>query len=225
MNRQIKRQINRKTATKLLLVQWARFQNICIRLEGSTLFTGVNGSGKSTILDAMTYLLTGNTQFNKAAKDRDRTVLAYVRGDTRSNGDKRYLRTGEVVSYIAMEFWSPVEQSHLVVGVCIESANETSQRGSWFICRDAGIDDMNFVRTEGQTMKITPRNELSVKGSVLRSADFLGRDRGVEQLLRALGLRCNAAKYRSKLVKMMAFNPENNIDQFIQECVLEPGAV
>ena len=53
--------MNRKTATKLLLVQWARFQNECIRLEGSTLLTGVNGSGKSTVLDAMTYLLTGNT--------------------------------------------------------------------------------------------------------------------------------------------------------------------
>ena len=64
--------MNRKTATKLLLVQWARFQNECIRLEGSTLLTGVNGSGKSTVLDGMTYLLTGNTQFNKAAKDRDR---------------------------------------------------------------------------------------------------------------------------------------------------------
>ncbi len=219
------RQINRKTATKLLLVQWSRFQNICIRLEGSTLFTGVNGSGKSTILDAMTYLLTGNTQFNKAARDRDRTVLAYVRGDTRSNGDKRYLRTGEVVSYIAMEFWSPLEQSRLVAGVCIESPNETTQRGSWFICRDTGIEDMNFVQTDGRTLKITPRGGLSVCGRLLRSADFLGRDRGVEQLLRALGLRCSAAKYRSKLVKMMAFNPENNIDQFIRECVLEPGRV
>ena len=75
---------NRKTATKLLLVQWSRFQHVCIELEGSTLFTGVNGSGKSTVLDAMTYVLTGNTQFNKAAKDKDRTVKGYVRGDTKS---------------------------------------------------------------------------------------------------------------------------------------------
>ena len=40
-----------------------------------------------------------------------------------------------------------------------------------------------------------------------------------------MGLRCDALKYRSKLLKMMAFHPENNIDQFIQECVLEPGKV
>ncbi len=216
---------NRKTATKLLLVQWARFQRICVNLEGSTLITGVNGSGKSTILDAMTYLLTGNTQFNKAAKDRDRTVLAYVRGDTRSNGPARYLRSGEVVSYVAMEFWSPVDNAFLVAGVCVESANETTHKSSWFICRDARMDQINFTRTEGKMLRITPRNELAVKGQVMRSAEFLGKDRGVEQVLRALGLRCDVAKYRSKLVKMMAFNPENNIDQFIQACVLEQGEV
>ena len=217
--------MNRKTATKLLLVQWARIQNECIRLEGSTLLTGVNGSGKSTVLDAMTYLLTGNTQFNKAAKDRDRTVIGYVRGDTKSNGTERYLRTGEVISYIAMEFWSPLEQSFLVAGVCMESDNEIACRSSWFICRDARIDEINFTSTEGKRIRFTPKNELAVRGEKLRSAEFLGKERGVEQVLRALGLRCDASKYRSKLLKMMAFNPENNIDQFIQDCVLEPGRV
>lgn len=218
-------QINRKTATKLLIVQWSRFQELCVNLKGSTLFTGVNGSGKSTILDAMTYLLTGNTQFNKAAKDRDRTVLAYVRGDTKSNGPSRYLRSGQVISYIAMEFWSPAENAFLVAGVCVESANETSQKSSWFVCQNAKIEQINFTRQEGNLLRISPRNELSVNGQCLKSADFFGRDRGVEQILRALGLRCDVLKYRSKLLKMMAFHPENNIDQFIQECVLEPGKV
>lgn len=218
-------QMNRKTATKLLMVQWSRFQRLCVNLEGSTLFTGVNGSGKSTILDAMTYLLTGNRQFNKAAKDRDRTVLAYVRGDTKSNGPARYLRSGEVISYIAMEFWSPVENQYLVVGVCIESANETAQKSSWFICRDTKMEQIYFTKKEGNLLKIFPKNELSVKGQTMKSSDFWNRDRGTEQILRALGLRCDIEKYRSKLLKMMAFDPQNNIDQFIQECVLEPGKV
>ena len=58
---------NRKSATGLLLIQWSRFSHLNIKLEGSTLITGVNGTGKSTVLDAITYLLTGNTQFNIAA--------------------------------------------------------------------------------------------------------------------------------------------------------------
>ena len=59
----------------------------------------------------------------------------------------------------------------------------------------------------------------------MKLSSFMGRDRGTEAVLRALGLRVDAAKYRTKLLKMMAFNPENNIDQFIQDCVLEPGKV
>ncbi|MEY8395581.1 SbcC/MukB-like Walker B domain-containing protein [Lachnospiraceae bacterium 45-P1] len=217
--------MNRKTATKLLLVQWSRFQNECIRLEGSTLFTGVNGTGKTTILDAMTYLLTGNTQFNKAAKDRDRTVSAYVRGDTKSNGAERYLRKGELVSYIVMEFWSPVENNYMLIGVCIDSANDLSYNSGWFICRNARMEQKDFAVAENKTIRFTPRNELVVDGRKMKPADFMGRDKGVEQVLRALGLRCDAGKYRSKLLKMMAFNPENNIGQFIQESVLEPGKV
>lgn len=217
---------NRKTATKLLLVQWSRFQNVCIRLEGSTLFTGVNGSGKSTILDAMTYLLTANTQFNKAAKDRDRTVKGYVRGDTKSNGAMRYLRQGQIVSYVAMEFWSPSEQENMVIGVCIESQDEVSNpTSSWFICKNAKIEDINFTNIDGKNLYVTPKSLLQLKGIRMKSAEFMGRDRGTEQIVRALGLRCEVSKYRSKLIKMMAFNPENNIDQFIAECVLEPGTV
>ena len=49
--------MNRKSAKKLLMVQWSRFQNVCIELEGSTLVTGVNGSGKSTLLRTMAGLL------------------------------------------------------------------------------------------------------------------------------------------------------------------------
>lgn len=217
---------NRKTATKLLLVQWSRFQNVCIRLEGSTLFTGVNGSGKSTILDAMTYVLTGNTQFNKAAKDRDRTVKGYVRGDTKSNGAMRYLRQGQIISYVAMEFWSPSEQENMVIGVCIESQDEASSpTSSWFICKNATIEDINFVNIEDKNLYVTPKSLLQLKGIRMKSAEFMGRERGTEQIVRALGLRCEVGKYRSKLIKMMAFNPENNIDQFIAECVLEPGTV
>lgn len=218
--------MNRKSATRLLLVQWSKFQNVSVKLEGSTLFTGINGSGKSTILDAVTYLITGNTQFNKAAKDRDRTVLGYVRGDTKSNGAARYLRSGEVISYIAMEFDDPVAGAPLVVGVCIESPNETAKpASSWFVLPRTTMDQINFTRREGNTLWITPKNELTVRGERLKGNAFLGRERGTEQVIRTLGLRCGVSKYRGKLLKMMAFHPENNIDQFIQECVLEPGKI
>lgn len=107
----------------------------------------------------------------------------------------------------------------------MESDNEIACRSSWFICRDARIDEINFTSTEGKRIRFTPKNELAVRGEKLRSAEFLGKERGVEQVLRRWAAGANASKYRSRLLKMMAFNPENNIDQFIQDCVLEPGRV
>ncbi|MCM1136381.1 MAG: AAA family ATPase [Clostridium sp.] len=221
----MKTERNRKTATKLCLIQWSRFQNVQIKLEGSTLFTGINGSGKSTILDAMTYLLTGNTQFNKAAQDKDRTVLGYVRGDTRSNGKNRYLRAGEVISYIAMEFYSPVEDNAFVTGVCMESPNETDCKSYWFVLPDTQMEEVRFADIQGKNMCVYPRNQLAVRGKTIKMSLFMSREKGVAQALRALGLRCDVRKYRSKILKMMAFNPENNIDKFIQDCVLEPGKI
>lgn len=221
----MKSEMNRKTATKLCLIQWSRFQNVQIKLEGSTLFTGINGSGKSTILDAMTYLLTGNRQFNKAAKDKDRTVLGYVRGDTKSNGKSRYLRTGEVVSYIAMEFYSPVEDGTFVTGVCMESPNETDCKSYWFVLPDTRMEEIGFADIQGKTMCVYPRNQLTVKGKAVKMSLFMSPEKGVAQTLRALGLRCDAGKYRGKILKMMAFDPDNNIDKFIQDCVLEPGKI
>lgn len=216
---------SRKSATKLLLVNWSRFSNECINLKGSTLFTGVNGSGKSTILDAMTYMLTGNTQFNKAALDRDRNVISYVRGDTKSEGKNRFIREGEIVSYIAMEFWSPIEKQYLVVGVCIEYVNETSNTKKWFVFKDTKIEDCIFYNKENTKIMVFPHHNLMVKGKKVSTGEFMNRDKGTEQVLRALGLRCGVDRYKAKLVKMMAFNPENNIDKFIQECVLDEHSI
>ncbi|MBQ6441340.1 MAG: AAA family ATPase [Lachnospiraceae bacterium] len=218
--------MQRKTARKLALIQWACFQNEVAEMRGSTLFTGVNGTGKSTILDAMSYLLTANTQFNLAAKDRDRTVRGYVRGDTKSNGKDQFLRTGEVVSYIAMEFSSETEDETFVIGVCIESPNPSDKCNPyWFILKDTALSDVVMAEEKDHKLYVFPRKQLRVKGKLLKMQDFLSRDKAKPQIVRALGMRCDAETYRSKLVKMMAFNPENNIDQFIQNCVLEAGNV
>ena len=213
--------LNRKTATAVRLVQWARYQNETIRLGGSTLITGPNTVGKTMILDAMTYCLTGSTRFNSAAQDRDRKVWTYVRGDTASDGPDRFLRSGVVVSYIAIEFFSPDENQYLVVGVGIESVDETQADSRWFVLRDTRLSDIHFARVEAGKLKVTPPRMLLTPAGPLKPSDLMPRDLGVRQVLQALGMRVSdPARYRDKLVKMIAFKPENNIDRFIQESVL-----
>lgn len=211
----------RKDLRKILLVQWSRFGAVPIRVKGSCLFVGVNGSGKSTILDALTYFYTGNTQFNIAAKDKDRTIIGYVRGDTKSKGKDQYLRSGNVISYIVAEFYDPTERRNITAGVCFESPDIQQCDPTWFIHLDSKIDDFNFYIKEGSKLTVTPKNELRAKGVKLKSDEFYNKkEKGLAALRRTLGIRCTADELRRKIVKMMSFKLENNIDEFIRESVL-----
>lgn len=211
----------RKPLTKILLVNWSRFGAVEMKVNNSTLFTGVNGSGKSTILDALTYIISGNTKFNTAANDKDRTVLSYVRGDTRSKGQYQFLRSGNIISYVAMEFYSPSDRFNITVGVCIDSPDERNYVPNWFAFKDAGISDISFYEQSGSQVKVTPKNELRVRGERVKPAEFMKKEKGIRQVLSVLGLRnLDPDTFRRKLMKMMCFQPENNIDKFIRESVL-----
>lgn len=213
----------RKTAKKLLLLNWSCFQNVCIELGSSTLFTGVNGTGKTTILDAMSYLLFANTQFNRAADDKERTVNAYIHGDRKTNGSDRYLRKDAVVSYIVMEFNSPTE-GDFVVGVNIESRSaQDSAESKWFIFQNAKIEDFNFRSIESGKLSVVSGRNLTRKGVPVKASEMLGRDKAKPQIARALGLRVNDGefkKYVEKILKMMAFKPEKNVEKFVKDSVL-----
>lgn len=213
--------IQRKSLEKILLVNWSRFAAETIKINNSVLFAGVNGTGKSTILDAIIYAITGCKQFNKAADDKERTVLDYVRGDTKSNGGNRFLRHGQIVSYIALEFFSELENTRFVTGVYIESPDEISVKSYWFVRKDAAIEDFNFFERKNGKIIPTVKSELCINGERLKSGSFLNQTNGVDQVLRALGLRnCKPSEYAGKLLKMMAIKPERDINTFIRESVL-----
>ncbi len=213
----------RKTAKKLLLLNWSCFQNVCIELGSSTLFTGVNGTGKTTILDAMSYLLFANTQFNRAADDKERTVNAYIHGDRKTNGSDRYLRKDAVVSYIVMEFNSPTE-GDFVVGVNIESRSaQDSPESKWFIFQNAKIEDFNFRSIENGKLSVASGKNLTRKVIPIKASELLGREKAKPAIARALGLRVNDGefkKYVEKILKMMAFKPEKNVEKFVKDSVL-----
>lgn len=217
--------VPRKDLQKILLVNWSRFTAETIKVSNSVLITGVNGTGKSTVLDAVSYAVSGNRDFNSAAQDRDRSVRSYVRGDTKSSGARRFLRSDAVVSYIALEFWSAQENAHFVAGVCVESKDELSDDSFWFVRKNAVIDDFNFYVKKDNSVTATVRSELTVKGERMKGSEFIPGKRGVEQVMRALGLRCEKSDYAPKLLKMMSFKPENNTNDFIRQNVLKADPV
>ncbi|UKI50132.1 MAG: AAA family ATPase [Clostridium sp.] len=68
---------------KIKLINWHIFTNNIIELDGNTLITGENASGKSTLMDAIYFVLSGGDQnhFNKAANESgQRNLETYMRG-------------------------------------------------------------------------------------------------------------------------------------------------
>ena len=95
-----------KTLTKVKLINWHTFSNEEFEIYKNALITGENGTGKSTILDAIQYVLhDGKCKFNKAASDiRNRTLQSYIRCKTGIEGHE-FVRNGDVTTYIALEFY------------------------------------------------------------------------------------------------------------------------
>ena len=111
-----------------------------------------------------------------------------------------------------------------VVSVCMESKNpQEAAESKWFIFDNCRFDDINFYDKEALKEKrfiTTAKNNLAVKGIPIKAGEFLGRDKAVEQIKRVLGIRGDAKKFREKLLKMTAFDPERNVDKFLQDSVL-----
>ena len=215
--------INRKTMTKIQMVHWGNFKVECIEMKDSMLITGSNGVGKTTILDALSYLLAGNKRFNQNSDDkgRGRDVIGYVRGDLKSEGGPRYLRNGNnISSYVMAEFYSELDERYFVIGVSLEYASEKFSE-KWFVLKDTKIDDIKCYERVGNSFKILPKEYVTVKGVPLSSSDLMPIKKGLEQVKLALGVRCSVEKYKNKLVKMMFYKAEDNINAFIKNSVLD----
>lgn len=220
--------MNKKTVTGWQIINWGGHTNTHLRINGSTAFIGYSGAGKTQLLDAFTFLLTGNRKFNQSAENTGRSVTSYLKGDTRAEGSHRYLRGNQaVVSYIAMEVYSTETDTYMVAFVCSEmNADSVRATSSWYVAQDTKLSDIHFgeyLTVNGeQRFKVYPKDQLVIHGERLKNRDFMGLEKGTQQLIQALGLRCKVSEYQSRIQKLMAYKPEKNIDTFIRECLFEP---
>ena len=109
-----------KKLTKIKLINWHYFANETIEVKNDILLTGANGAGKSTIIDAIQYVLTaGEQKFNQAANEfSNRELRGYVCCKLGLD-DQEYLREGDVTTHVALEFYDDMESKYFVVGVIL----------------------------------------------------------------------------------------------------------
>ena len=141
-----------KTLTKIKLINWHGFYDETIDISGSVLVTGENGTGKSTLLDAIYFVLTGGEEnFNSAANtNNSRTVETYMRGKTGIEGNAFLRNDKNLVSHIALEYFDTFKNTYFIIGVVLEiQEGKTSVNRSFYHIPQTKLLDEIYSTEEG----------------------------------------------------------------------------
>ncbi len=216
-----------KQLTRIRLINWHLFENANITCQGTTYLIGVNGVGKSTILDAIQFALVGgqrDVKFNRAAMSGgQRTLTSYVRGELGTEG-QRFLRD-DATAVIALEFRNP-DESHFVHGAVVDAYQDgRSPDITYFVVNNAQLNDDWFFRSEGQLFDSrTFRRHMEhfvLPGG--RAQVFTRLEDYRFHLLNRLGQLKDT--FPAKIVKGLAFSPLTNIRDFVHNYLLDENLV
>ena len=213
-----------KSLKKIKIINWHYFWNETINIEPIVFLTGLNASGKSTLIDAMQVILLGDTTgrfFNKAAMDKSsRTLKGYLRGELgdMEDGGFHYLRNGRFTSYIAMEFFDDVNQTSFTFGCVFDIFEDGGEEHRYFLLEDK-IPENEFI------VQKLPMDYKTLHGYFSEHYSsrfkFFDSNRQYQEVLKRRfgGLK---DKYFSLLKKSVSFTPITDITTFITEYVCDP---
>ena len=207
-----------KKLCRIRLINWHYFVNETIHVEGSFLISGENTAGKSTILDAIQFVLTTNhRKFNAAANEKStRNLKGYVRCKT-GNEDNTYLRTGSIISYVALEFYEQKTSNYFTLGVKIDSPDEESKLTIKWFCEECKMEELSFL----------------AGGRPSTTEEFRRKDKKItlipqmleakERFRRRLGNLED--RFFDMIPKSLAFKPMVNVKDFINRFILSEKTI
>jgi len=216
-----------KTLTKIRLINWHLFENTTISCEGSTYFIGINGAGKSTVLDAVQFALVGgqrDVRFNQAAlAGGKRTLASYVRGELGTEG-QRFLR-GDATGVIALEFRNP-DGTCFSHGAVIDAFEDgRSPDVVYFIVHNARVDDRWFFQADSTPGRLFDTRAFKrhldhfALPPASRAQVFTRLEDYRVHLLNRLGQLKDS--FPAKIVKGLAFSPLTDIRSFVHNYLLD----
>ena len=213
------------------LVNWYHFADETLRFAGSCLLLGDNGSGKSTVLDALQWALVADQQqvrFNKAANEHSRRNLhGYVRWKLGSEDDTRpgqvRFGRGGCAAYVLLQFTDERDPAgDFTCGIAMEASEA-----------DTGVSRLHVVLPRvrvGDVPAVAP-------GDLVRPLrDFRSAVREIPQAR----LFADAGTYRDEvrhrlgalpeafhrlLVKALDFKPLGQVKDFVFNYLLDARPV
>lgn len=211
-----------KKLTKIRLLNWHIFNNHTIEIKGNVLVTGENGHGKSTLLDAVNFVLSGGKgKFNQAANSTNlRSVESYMKGKVGVEG-KTFIRDDDnIVTHIALEFFDDSIKEHFVIGVVLEMPLK-SKHGTFYHILNSQIKDTYYEKDGFATYLSEIKSIVNSSGKSINTFKTLKDINGM--LKETLGL--SGDKYFELLPKALAFKPIHDVNKFVYDFLLPEDKV
>ncbi len=204
-----------KKLTKVRLINWHFFANETIYIKNNTLITGQNATGKSTIVDAIAFVITAGDQiFNLAANEKSkRDLRGYVKCKLGID-NQEYLRDGDVTGHVALEFYDESQNTHFTVGTVIDVFGEILPPKYLFYEIEEPISDSLFIDDEGRIL-----STMAFKKA--RHTDKIYPTRREAKMAFRSKFGSINETYFSLLPKALAFKPIGDVKDFIYHYLLE----
>jgi energy-coupling factor transporter ATP-binding protein EcfA2 len=220
-----------KSLARLRLINWHLFANENIDIKNITFLTGANGTGKSTIIDAIQIVLLGDTSgrnFNKAANDRTgRTLRGYLRCETGETADGQVmcLRPGRFTSYVALEFFDDKTEARFTLGIVFDSFEDDTEEHHFFYLNSPfpsnGFTNSELLDKE-QARPFTYKELSKYFADNYKADDYKFFDSNIEyhEFIKHI-LGDLPEKFFTLFKKAVGFSPITNISSFITEFVCD----
>lgn len=209
-----------KKLEKILLINWRYFSKQYIELGDINFLTGLNGAGKTTVIDALQIVLLGETNshnFNRAASDRQkRTLDGYLWGD---EGDHHPMnrRGKDFSSYIVCQFCDTQKGMRFVMGIVFDCYKDGNRRERFF-AYDGSIPPDGFT-PKGRPLEIADLRMFLQKTYGTRFEMFDTQKAYREFALAKWNVHNPALMHLMK--RAVSFQPIRDIEEFITQNICD----
>jgi uncharacterized protein YPO0396 len=230
------------TLERIRLAGWHYFEDELIGIGNRCLFAGDNGSGKSTIVDAIQYAMAADlrkAKFNAAAGDRrsGRDLVGYVRCKLGSDTTE-YLRD-DAVSHVMLEFSLGAESAGAAggtapagfsAGVCVEAYTDGRLTEHFWIADDFPIDQAALRGENDEALSFRQFREIMLgRNTASRPVQFFdSKSLYLRDFTNRLGVWRRLAEYNPYLeafTRSVSFTPLISVDKFVCDYILEDRPV
>ncbi|TVQ19197.1 MAG: hypothetical protein EA382_16695, partial [Spirochaetaceae bacterium] len=206
---------------RLRLVNWHFFSDSIVSFGPTTLLAGDNGTGKSTIIDAIQYALVAQVsriRFNSAASDRRaaRSLESYCR--CKIGTDAVDFVRGDCISHVILEFADG--EKRFCAGIMVEAFVDGDAREHEWIFDDAVLEDVPVFDNDAFIAPRAFRDRLRQAGAHLCATkrEYNARLTHLLGVYRRVG---EFNPYLEAVVRSVSFTPFTSVNHFVCNYILE----